>query len=121
MPEKDLYDAIRDGDFYPKSSCPRKPVKPRLIGQHTSKEAEIYVEALKEYENDMVNWNDMESAWRAEYRDLQAKFKALAFGYCGINEHPKRERAWSMAWDHGHSSGLNDVLHHLEELSELLI
>ena len=57
MPEKDLYDAIRDGDFYPKSSCPRKPVKPRLIGQHTSKEAEIYVEALKEYENDMVNWN----------------------------------------------------------------
>ena len=116
--EVDLYDQIQKGEFRTKLNFPQRPVKPSLIGKHDSK---IYAEALKEYEDLMINYNELTAEYRKDQQRLDLKFKRAAFKYCGIDQHEKRHRAWELAWEHGHSSGLNDVLHHLEELSELLI
>ena len=119
--EVDLYTQIQHAKFQTKLPYPHKPTRPLLQSKHNSAQAEVYVEALKAYEEALVEYGKAIALYREDQRKLDAEFKQAAFKYCGIEDHPKRERAWSMAWEHGHSSGLNDVLHHLEELSELLI
>ncbi len=119
--EVDLYDQIRKGEFQTKLTFPQRPSKPSLIGRHTSKEAKLYVEALEEYEAAMVKYNEDMKAYRKDQQRLDLEFKRAAFKYCDIDQHEKRHRAWEMAWEHGHSSGLGDVLQFLDELSELLI
>ena len=59
-----------------------------------------------------------------KYRDDQARlfqlFKYAALTYCDIAFHPKADKAFSMAWDKGHSSGYYEVLNELEILAELM-
>lgn len=50
----------------------------------------------------------------------QTVFKIDALVTLGIENHPKADRAWKMAWDRGHASGLVDVYLELKELCELL-
>lgn len=38
----------------------------------------------------------------------------------GVADHPKAGKLWSLAWDHGHSSGYSEVIGYYEELAELL-
>lgn len=50
----------------------------------------------------------------------QTVFKIDALVTLGIFDHPKADRAWKMAWDRGHSSGLEEIYQELKELCELL-
>jgi hypothetical protein len=52
---------------------------------------------------------------------LEAMFKADALDETGLTGHPKAEKAWALAWDRGHSSGLYEVLGNLQELADLLL
>jgi hypothetical protein len=54
-----------------------------------------------------------------QYR-LDVEFKRDALEYVGLTNHPKRNKVWSMAWDHGHSSGWSEILYWIVEFSELL-
>lgn len=59
---------------------------------------------------------------RTEVRRLTLVFKAAALIEVGLDKLPqaKQDKAWEMAWDRGHASGLEEVLNELEELAELL-
>jgi hypothetical protein len=46
---------------------------------------------------------------------LQDVLKSL-----GLQDHPKGDKLISLAWEYGHSAGLEEVLSYAEELSELL-
>lgn len=48
-------------------------------------------------------------------------FSADAIDYCGLKGHPKADKAFSMAYDRGHSSGYSEILQELERLAELLL
>jgi hypothetical protein len=59
-------------------------------------------------------------AYHSEAQRLEQQFfddTARIFGY---ENHPKRSKLESIAWEEGHSSGLESVYHWAEELSELL-
>ena len=45
--------------------------------------------------------------------------KDLADEY-GVTGHPKEPKLWNMAWEHGHSSGLEEVAMYYDELVELV-
>lgn len=45
-------------------------------------------------------------------RDLEAEH--------GVAAHPRAGKLWSLAWEHGHSSGYSDVVNYYEEFVELL-
>ena len=57
------------------------------------------------------------------YRENKSKiynqFKHDALDDVGLLGHPKADIIYSKAWDRGHSSGLPEVLLHLEDLAEL--
>jgi len=38
----------------------------------------------------------------------------------GVAEHPKEQKLWDLAWDHGHSSGFGEIITYYEEFVELL-
>jgi hypothetical protein len=76
---------------------------------------------------DASTYPDKETRMQAlkEYREAghltDAKFRDDALEACDLKGHPKADKAYSMAWDRGHSSGYHDVLINLKELSDLLI
>ena len=74
-------------------------------------------EAVMEYKKDL-------SLKRQKYREEEYKidqeFKQALFVEYGVQNHPKREKAFAMAWDRGHSSGYNDVELEFVDLAELM-
>ncbi len=57
---------------------------------------------------------------RQENNRLADLFKKHALTVLKIEDHPKAQKAWSLAYDWGHAHGYSDVLHYLEDLAELL-
>jgi hypothetical protein len=51
---------------------------------------------------------------------LEAEFKADLFDEHGVTGHPKANRAFDIAWDHGHSSGYSEVANYFDDLADLL-
>jgi hypothetical protein len=118
--QMDLYDRIKSGEFTNHQTPPTKPRKPMLSTNHTSSEVEVYVDCLKNYEEAIKEYSKNITAYRLYSAGLTKQFKYAAIEYCGISDHPKAERAWSMAWDRSSSDGLIGVLETLEELSDLM-
>jgi len=69
--------------------------------------------AAEDYKNAM-------SAYHADQNKMRALFKYAALYDCGLEDHPKADKAYEIAWSRGHSSGYYEVLQELEELAELL-
>ncbi len=67
--------------------------------------------------------NELRSA-RNKYREEQYKigneFKLALFKEYGVENHPKAEKAFSMAWEAGHAEGYSNVEFHFSELVELI-
>lgn len=70
---------------------------------------------------DPVDRKRMFEARQREHQRLLEEFKRAALEYVGLAGHPKAERIYAYAWEQGHSSGLSEVLHYLEDLAELFL
>lgn len=57
---------------------------------------------------------------RAEDARLTALFKADLEKEFKLTKHPKADRLFALAWDHGHSSGYGEVMSYYEDFAELL-
>ena len=66
------------------------------------------------------NWKETRAAYHADQGRLDAEFKRDLFAYYGVTGHPKAERAFEIAWGHGHSAGYSEVDIYFSELAELL-
>jgi hypothetical protein len=64
--------------------------------------------------------HDREAYWADKIR-LEEEFKQDALKAAGLLGHPKADKAYSMAWADGHSSGYNDVFYYLERFADLLL
>lgn len=73
---------------------------------------------FKKYHNatDVRMW----STYREEDRRLKELFKSYLFLELGIQDHPKREKLFELAWDHGHSAGYVEVYGYATDFMELL-
>lgn len=68
------------------------------------------------YEKDLrVYYGDMANHTKEEYR-LYNLFKEDALEEVGLSDHPKKDKAFAFAWEHGHSAGYPAVMVWLEEL-----
>jgi hypothetical protein len=58
------------------------------------------------------------------YRDgehiLLEEFKADLFEEFGVTGNPKADKAYHIAWEHGHSSGLSEIYSFFSDLVELI-
>lgn len=52
---------------------------------------------------------------------LEAEFKADLLAEYGVTGHPKADKCFSLAWDHGHSSGYGEVKNYFDDYVELIL
>ena len=102
-----------------KMTYPVRPKKPLLSRDHTSEDAELYASYLKNWEKEMVEWDEKLQAYNKETNRLMAEFKHDALDDVGLLNHPKADKIYAKAWEDGHASGLYSVYQELCELAEL--
>lgn len=57
----------------------------------------------------------------AERRAVEMRDHKMALAKeFGLEQHPKLDTLYSLAWNHGHSAGFAEVAHYFEEFSTLL-
>ena len=59
-------------------------------------------------------------AYGAENARLIRLFQDDLFEENGVTDNPKRFKAYDLAWEHGHSSGMSEVVLFFEELVDLI-
>lgn len=59
-------------------------------------------------------------AYHAGQDVANAEFRVALESENHMLNHPKADRLWDLAWEHGHSSGLQDVIHYYEEFLSLV-
>ena len=74
----------------------------------------LYKKELEKYNNEMQAFYDEEKA-------LYEKFKLDALKNVGLLNHPKANKAFDFAWEHGHSSGHEEVYGWLVEAADLIL
>ena len=95
--------------------------KPYLSSQHTCEEAQQYARDFKAYEAQLSKYREEHVKYVQEENRLRELFKRDAFEKLGVQDHPKKEVLWYLAWEDGHSSGLLEVWIYLNRYSELLV
>jgi hypothetical protein len=60
------------------------------------------------------------AAYNAESARLEGLFKAALFEEYGVTGHPKADKCYSLAWEHGHSAGFSEVANYFSEFVELI-
>lgn len=55
-----------------------------------------------------------------EHNRLMDDFREDIFKEFDVENNPKREKCFSLAWEHGHSSGFSDVYYYFADLVELI-
>lgn len=75
---------------------------------------------FSKYENKVPYNKETREQYREEDRRLYDLFKQDMFKDLGIENHPKRERFFDLAWSDGHASGYQEVYNIALEWSDLL-
>lgn len=60
-------------------------------------------------------------AYLKEEQQIMSQFKQDLFIELDIENNPKREKLFSIAWDYAHSSGYSEVFNCAEELVDLIL
>ena len=68
----------------------------------------------------LIKYRKAQKDFRIEDNRLYNLFKETVFYESGITDHPKAETLFGIAWELGHSYGLNEVLNHLEDILPLI-
>lgn len=77
----------------------------------------MYKEAEKEYKTEQQN---SRHKYREEVEKVNNEFKLALFKEYGMENHPKREKMFSIAWEKGHSDGYSSIESEFYTLTELM-
>ena len=75
---------------------------------------------FKKYENKLEYREVSRGEYRAEDARLKALFKADLEREEGVEDNPKRDLLFEIAWDEGHADGYSEVWNHYTALAELI-
>lgn len=89
----------------------RRPHKPE--NTLSARASGLYAKAKAKYKSDMEEY-------RGKSKQREAEFKTDLLEEYGVTDHPKADKAFSIAWDIGHSNGFSEIEHYFTELLPLL-
>lgn len=122
----DIHERIMLGHYKPSSTFPMMPPRECPNGHSVKSDSFDFcpycgLPVKKYYEQRKKEAKEKRVKYQEEKDRLLQEFKRDALEYCDIPEdHPKAQKMFDIAWDMGHSSGFHEVLHYMEELSDLL-
>lgn len=67
-----------------------------------------------------ILYSSDKKAYQKKIREIKEDFKDALFVLHKVSDHPKRERCFEIAWEHGHSSGFSEVEIYFNDIVELL-
>jgi len=103
---------------------PDKPTRPTLGCREkyaTPAEIRRYADAVERHQGEMKTFEALRNAWCTTQINLDDKFRTDAIHEAGLTGHPKADKCWEKAWEHGHSSGNSEVLFWLKEFAEVVL
>jgi hypothetical protein len=100
---------------------PVKPKKPILCNNHTYQDVKDYALQLEDYEKAFKEYEKRWDEYRKHTYDLENQFRHDALDDVGLLGHKKEGKAYSLAWNRGHSYGLESVYQELCEIADLLL
>lgn len=99
---------------------PTRPSKPTLdVRNATPDKALKFAEELKQYEIDRAGWDKKVNLWRQDQRNMEALFKDDVIRENDLLGHPKADKIFAFAWEHG-DKDLRQVCDLMAELAELV-
>jgi hypothetical protein len=101
----------------PFPTAPKSPVLPK---NPTPDDYRKHATLLEAHKMAFDGYREEVSAWKAEEARLLSDFKADALAEVGLTGQPKAEKAYGLAWENGHSGGLQDIYNHLLDYAELI-
>jgi hypothetical protein len=99
---------------------PKAPKSPVLPNNPTPDDYRKHATLLEAQVKALEDYRLEASDWKAEEARLLSAFKADALAEVGLTGHPKADKAYDLAWENGHSGGLQDVYNHLLDYADLL-
>ena len=110
------FDEYKNTDEYP-----RKPHAPTITSNATPDEYRKHAVALEQHATDLQVYRNELEKWNVKQAELETQFSIDALADVGLTDHPKADKCFSFAWEHGHSSGYHEVYYWLEEIAELML
>jgi hypothetical protein len=100
---------------------PDKPIKPILKSNSTSKEALDFANKLKDYEEEISQFELKKELCIARMNFIDSILEDLIKDIANLNLVPEqyRTKVYSLAYSKGHSSGWNEVYDELMDLVEI--
>ena len=99
---------------------PTRPSKPTLnVRNATPNKALKFAEDLKMYEAERADWDKNFSLWCQDQRNMVALFKDDVIRENDLLGHPKADKIFDFAWEHG-DKNLRQVCDLMAELAELV-
>lgn len=100
---------------------PKKPSKPTLSTRTpSSSDLENYAKEQLEFTDKEIAYKSNFNAYWEENARLHELFKQDLFKDLGIENHPKRDKIFSLAWQFGHSYGFSEVASYADDIVETL-
>jgi hypothetical protein len=116
-------------DFHKYELGGKHPERPRIPQGCKVIKGQVYAPARDEaaqdrafqYESDVRVYKGACHDRQQRQQDLREQFRADALEDVGLTDHPKADKVWDMAWNHGHGGGNHEVYGWLCELAELIL
>ena len=105
--------------FKNKVPYPDHPEKPILPKNPTPADYRAHAEALEAYADAKEKFMAARMAYDIEEGKVNDRAKQAMLEDVGLDKHPKRDKIYAYAWQHGHSGGYNDVWCVLCDIADL--
>ncbi len=120
----DVRKNIQDGKYKNNFPYPDRPSLSPIFGKTASQLTADEIKSLpslkEEFEKAKVSYKEAMQAWHNEEGRMNALFEADCAAAEGMENHPKRQKLWSKAWEDGHANGYNTILERYESFAEFL-
>ena len=97
-----------------------RPAKPTLPKNPTPEDYRKHADDMEAHAQAVTEFLKEMDKYYAEGKRLLELFKQDVLADVGLTNHPKADKAYGLAWENGHASGLSEVYNHLMRYAELL-
>jgi hypothetical protein len=106
----------------PFPQTPRRPIPVFMAGDDKVKAADLraHADKLDAYEIHKAEVELAQKQWRLKHEQKQASFVPDLEAEFGVAGNPKAAQLYDLAWDYGHSGGLEEVYAQYSNLVDLI-
>jgi len=119
----DIQQNIREGKYENKLPYPSKPTQKDIeeaMVNFTGNLQQLKTEKEVTEIRLMAEYRQAQNNYHLETHRLNKLFQSDLAEDFGVTGHPKEQKLFELAWEHGHSSGYSDVYNYYVDFVELI-